>query len=1205
MKYIKKAVSLVLALVLLVNLLPAAMAKEEASLRAVVTFGENADADTLLQKLEAMEGVEVLYTYSELFSGAAVEAGSAALAKIAALSGVQAVAPTRSHSRPQVISDPLQVSNSLPLMGAEGLDYTGDGLVIAVLDSGFRLSHQAFNENGLMTAPSLAEEDVTGFAFLGGTRGTWISQRVPFSYDYSHRDGDVSTADEHGTHVAALAVGYAVDSEGDVVFRGAAPAAQLLAMKVFPDNIADGADDADVLKALEDASALGADVICLSLGVDNGFTSDNILDGVYCRAFQRLREEGILLCCAAGNSGASVSSKMEGYALPTGAYTDYATLSAPASYPGATGIAAADCLLYESAGYLEAAGTQIPFAAAISEYGGELPSLGALDGQTLDLVSVPGLGRREDFAGLDMTGKVALVARGGITFTEKVKNAADAGAAACIIRNNEPGEIIPTVSDDTPIPCALVTQEAGELLLSCGGITFHAGGYLKTNTTQPTIPPWSAWGGTTDLRISPALTAPGSSILSASVMGDDLYEQLSGTSMATPNAAGAFALVLEKLYDQGIEDKKEAADLAQALLESTAELILDEYGTPVSPRQQGAGLVNVSAALTTPMVITQPLLEPGDSRTGHFVLSFRVKNLTEEPLELTVETTILTDDWGLDEEGTAYSLLAPLDISDGVTVSGPGHITLPAGGSQSVNLQLTVSDDLREELDQIYPHGFYTEGYITLTDQNGHSVHATFLGFTGHWEEAPVIDQTDFRDYLNALHQEEDLPMAELGANLAYLTDYSFSYEGRYLLGENPFAPTDALEERFAIPTADSGAYFTGGSLFSIDLYTLRNAPHVIMLVYDETAGEIYCVDDTAYLPKAGADPYTGELVNTGWFWWDGTDAQGRPLPHGTRAQVAFFAWPESDRAAQQAYDAEALDPQRPHTYAALLTHSFQRLREWSFPVTVDRCAPSIQAEAVDDALRVTVTDSQFTAWVSIRDEAGQTLAEETFAAGKAGESHMIELPLAELGDSATISAADYATNLTGYTFSLRESAGHHCAMSLLLDVAPQAWYHQAVDALWDTGLMADDESEYFYPDASATRADVITLLHRLAGAPAGEEDLPFRDAKPSDWYYEALAWAYGQGLVSGYSPDFFGAFASVERQQLAVMLWRFAGSPEAAGDLSAFSDSGEAAEWAETALAWCVEEGILSGREGGTLAPRERATRAELAQIMMNYHNR
>lgn len=1226
-----------------------------APLRAVVVYSPQADPDQMAQALARLPGVTLLWRYDRLLSGAAVEAPASALAALEDVAGVARVGLAHAYSRPQAIYDPLQSSNSLPLMAAEALDFNGDGMVIAVLDSGLRTSHEAFTDYGLAQSPALSPEDVAAFIAGGGTAGKYISPRIPFAYDYVGRDDDVSTTDDHGTHVSAIALGCAKDAGGGIKFRGVAPAAQLLSMKVFPDGASAQADDAVILRAMEDAYALGADVINLSLGSDNGFTQDDTLHGVYRDIFQRLWAEGVVVCAAAGNAGSSVMEKDFGLPLPTAGYVDYGSAASPGTYPGALSVGAVDAMTYQTAGFIAAGEQQLAYTDGSSEAGEDPPPLASLAGEALGYVAVPGLGEAADYAGLDLTGRIALVRRGTVTFTEKAQNAAAAGALACLIYNNEPGEIVPAV-EGLAIPCAAVTQEAGEALLELAGasgqgvLTVSAGSFLRTLHDQPTPFSYSAWGATSDLRLVPAISAPGGAILSASAEDDGAYEQLSGTSMAAPNASGAFAVLLQALraaQAAGQAEPPSAAEtaaLARDLLESTARVLAGEDGVCVSPRKQGAGLIDLSAALQSELVITDPLLELGESSAGRFTAAFQVQNRSGSDMTLSVEPTVLTDAYTTDG-GSCYSLLSAMDITDRVSLGGDSAVTVPAGGTKTVTVTISVPLAVREELGQVFPNGFFTEGYITLTGEAGQAVHATFLGFCGDWQAAPILEPVDFRDVIDArtllahtidaetgkslldLGQSyQDVLPINLGANLAYLSGGSRSVEQVSLLGDNPWAHITHSDSRSAIPAQDTDALYTDGSFLVADAYALRNAAHLIMVVSDAATGKLLYADDVRWLTKAGQDPYTLELAPSGWFCWDGTDSLGQPLPDGTRVSVAFYGWLDSDAAMASAYARHAPSREDPSSYRWLTGGSYDRCLEWSFPLTIDGEAPTVAVRpdgAQDGTLAVTVRDNQFLAYASIRDGEGALLAEEAFSDEKAGTSHTLTVDLSgyEVPPAALyVTAADYASNTTGYSIDVSALAAGEaaepslCAMALLTDVDQNAWYHEAVDYVYAAGLMSGSEKLTFQPAGSTTRAQVITILYRLAGeggmlpleaeaAPA----LPFTDVQAGAWYRQALEWAYGNGLVEGYNETTFGAFASISRQQLAVMLCRFcaAGGMETAATedyLAAFPDAGQISEYAVSAMNWAVGRGLLSGRADGSLDPRGGATRAEVAQILMRF---
>ena len=289
------------ALLLLTNMAsPAAGAREpDGPLRAVVLYEDGASPEEMAGALEEAEGVTLLCRYESLFQGAAVEAEPRALAALEKLPGVAGVGLAQTYEPASSSGDgeALSPEEGLKLMKADGLweqGYTGDGTVIAVLDSGLNTSHEAFADGSLMESPALGREDVAEFSRKGGSKGRYVSQRIPFAYDYYSRDDDVSTTNNHGTHVTALAAGYVRDRMGRVTFRGAAPAAQILSMKIFPNGSGGGTDDTIILRALEDAWNLGADVVNLSVGTGAGFSGSDTIGGIYCRAFEQIDRKSVV-----------------------------------------------------------------------------------------------------------------------------------------------------------------------------------------------------------------------------------------------------------------------------------------------------------------------------------------------------------------------------------------------------------------------------------------------------------------------------------------------------------------------------------------------------------------------------------------------------------------------------------------------------------------------------------------------------------------------------------------------------------------------------------------------------------------------------------------------------------------------------------------------------------------------------------------------
>lgn len=155
-------------------------------------------------------------------------------------------------------------------------------------------------------------------------------------------------------------------------------------------------------------------------------------------------------------------------------------------------------------------------------------------------------------------------------------------------------------------------------------------------------------------------------------------------------------------------------------------------------------------------------------------------------------------------------------------------------------------------------------------------------------------------------------------------------------------------------------------------------------------------------------------------------------------------------------------------------------------------------------------------------------------------------------------------------------------------DVAAGSWYADAVKNVVNKGLMAGTGKDTFAPDNQVTRAMMWTVLARLDG-----KDV----SGASTWYAKAMTWAIEKGVSDGTFPA-----NSITREQLATMLWRAAGSPEAKGALTNFNDAASVSSWAAQAMTWAVEQGLISGMGDGALNPQGNATRAQLAVILTAY---
>jgi len=179
-------------------------------------------------------------------------------------------------------------------------------------------------------------------------------------------------------------------------------------------------------------------------------------------------------------------------------------------------------------------------------------------------------------------------------------------------------------------------------------------------------------------------------------------------------------------------------------------------------------------------------------------------------------------------------------------------------------------------------------------------------------------------------------------------------------------------------------------------------------------------------------------------------------------------------------------------------------------------------------------------------------------------------------------------------------------------DVASGDWFFGAVGYVYDHGIMTGIDAETFAPHAPLTRAMVVATLFRIYhGRPADADDSrssPFNDVHSEQWFAPYVAWAYDNWIVEGISPDQFAPMAYVDRQQFAVMLYRYAWRTDRDADIvqgwqwSHFTDRDQIANWAIGGLQWANHHGIITGRTFETIVPDGTVTRAEAATMLKRF---
>lgn len=342
------------------SLTPGTAAAEKTAAKVQQTLlRRQATVQSRLDRSLRQAQVDYTYSYTMLFNGFALRTARKNLETIQSAKGVSRAFVAGSYTLPtveQADTQALQVALATN-------QFTGKGMTIAVLDTGLDTAHPAFANapadakftkdyvSGVLQAADLNAE-----ALMPGVTAddVYLSAKIPFAFDYAGKDAQVAPGSkwdaanlEHGTHVAGISAGYAVDGEGAVTFSGVAPDAQVIPMKVFDDS-GTGAATTTILAALEDACRLGVDAVNLSLGSYGGFTVDE--DALINDVYNKLDDAGIMVITAAGNETSSSYMNSYGTDASLTGDPDNSVVAAPSVYPANLSAAtSSDVVLYTDA----------------------------------------------------------------------------------------------------------------------------------------------------------------------------------------------------------------------------------------------------------------------------------------------------------------------------------------------------------------------------------------------------------------------------------------------------------------------------------------------------------------------------------------------------------------------------------------------------------------------------------------------------------------------------------------------------------------------------------------------------------------------------------------------------------------------------------------------------------------------------------------
>ncbi len=745
-----------------------------------------------------------------------------------------------------------------------------------------------------------------------------------FNYDFYWVDDEQG---DHGTHVSGITAGYETDSEGKVVFEGVAPDAQIMVMKVFGKERA--GNFADILAAMEDSVLLGADVINLSLGTWAGFTYGGDRPS-YDAAFQAAADAGIVVCASAGNDYSAAKGTLYGTDEALTSNPDNGIVGSPASYDDNLAVAsAASKDYYARVITVEGRGLAYTNNASDSERSIE-KHFGTTQGYRILKDDNGNMlqGTPTDFDQYAASSKVEenyVVVRRGQTFTKTAALAEQYGAIGLIVCDNVDGSLVTMMENqDVKIPAIFISKADGDYLFSLESNPDATHKIVISSTTEYIVNPaagtmndFSSWGVTPDLKLKPEITGYGGNVYST--LKDNTYGLLSGTSMSSPYLAGVSALVLQNLGDALDADPVQKQQYAKAVMMSTAIPMLESStGLLYSPRKQGAGLVNIDAALASKAYVTvdgspTPKIDFGDdkAKSGIYDLTFNVVNTDSRDLTFEISSTVQTE--AVDVQSVSYlsgrldpdkaaafkatglqynnkvyaervnavdelenvkfmsGLPYALD-ADVATSADANIVTVPAGSTVAVTVTVTLGSDAKAYMDANFENGIYVEGFITLTSQTEGqpNLGLPYMGFYGDWTKAPMLDEGTWEDNFlgNPVHPQ----MSVSTGNSVYWGSMlgNFGYPLGTPNSSGDFWPYDMYAEG-ATYIKDERNVFGGElslntNMIAANLGLLRSAKTINFKVSNADTGEVYSEGTREYVRKSFFYSESVGMINGGYF---------------------------------------------------------------------------------------------------------------------------------------------------------------------------------------------------------------------------------------------------------------------------------------------------------------------------------------------------
>ncbi len=802
----------------------------------IVDYDSSKDKSIIKTAINSIKDTKIIYEYDILFNAFAVETTLDNIDKIKSIKGVKSVEksgklePLMENARVLIGTDKAtDYLKSIKATNPEiAKSYDGRGMVIANIDTGMDASHKAMRlDDDAKETAKIKYEDLSPT-----DKEFYISEKVPHSFNYfnggkitieKYDDGS-DYYDPHGMHIAGILA--ANDTKSDVEagngIRGIAPNAQLFSYKMYSDSSNNFAGDETMFHAFEDSIKHDVDVISIS----SGFTGTGLNGEKYWEAIRALRNAGIPVCVATGNfATSSSSSSWDRYANNALNMIDTGNVTRTAAHEDAIAVGSSRNTKINFN------------AVKIGDKEFRYSRIGAFFDKNKfnkDNYSLIYLGKcqDEDIAGKDLRDKIVIMDR---IYTKDLKYAfkkvADKGAKGVIVvntvsyYNRDDWENVPAMGyeQDEATNVSVISVSGMDGLEIWNMITGNNNTDVKSkegsdyridmdkyNSSKPNVGdeklvefklldkkiPWddvnvpagsTSWGPRIDLMLKPDISAPGKNIYSTlnKINGVDTYQYLSGTSMATPIISASTVIIRPKAKEMLKESviKNRGTDLTsliKIMLQNTATPMIDPTTDDknggylyASPRQQGAGQINLEKAIKNNLIISHDLRDSKGLINQYGTVSLKeikgaskdftinIDNTSDRDITLKVSSSAITTDENtkttkLDEEykdensvdgKKIVAEVHPKKIENAKLNFSQEEITIPAKGSFSLGATLEVGDALNKNQ--------FVEGFIkfdSLEEIEGKienpqpSLNMAFMGFAGNWNSEPILDKWSWED---------------------------------------------------------------------------------------------------------------------------------------------------------------------------------------------------------------------------------------------------------------------------------------------------------------------------------------------------------------------------------------------------------------------------------------------------------------------------